>query len=209
MLIDTFLKGIIVGLSVSVPLGPIGMLVIQRTLTRGRKYGVVTGLGATTSDLIYTGIVMFSLSFIIGFLENNRLIIQTIGSLIVLMFGIFIFKSNPVALPKIQERASVHSASSDFFTSFFLTLSNPLIIFVLIALFAQFEFVSSNSGTLNYFVGYFGIFSGALSWWLLLTVIIHKSRNALNRGGLKMVNQVTGTIIMIIGVFSLIYSILK
>ena len=66
MLIDTVVKGIVIGLSISVPLGPIGMLCIQRTLNRGRKFGFITGLGATTSDLLYAVITLFFLSFVMN-----------------------------------------------------------------------------------------------------------------------------------------------
>lgn len=208
MLLATLLKGIVVGLSVSVPLGPIGMLIIQRTLTRGRKSGIMTGLGATASDLVYAAIVMFFLSFIIGFLENNKLILQLLGSIIVIVFGIFIFKSNPVVLPTIKDSDASYSKSSDFFTSFFLTLSNPLMIFVLIALFAQLNFIDTDSSLISLFAGFLGVFIGAFSWWLMMTSIVHKYRHLLNRKGLKLVNRITGIAIVIIGIVSTFYSIL-
>ena len=86
-MLDIIIKGVIIGLFISIPLGPIGMLCIQRTLNRGRKYGIATGLGATTSDLIYTFITLFFLTIVIDIVEQNRTLIQISGSVILIGFG--------------------------------------------------------------------------------------------------------------------------
>ena len=83
-MIEIIIKGIIIGLFISIPLGPIGMLCIQRTLNRGRKYGIATGLGATTSDLIYTMITLFFVSFVVDLIEQQRFIIELGGSIILI-----------------------------------------------------------------------------------------------------------------------------
>ena len=125
-MLEIVIKGILIGLCISVPLGPIGMLCIQRTFSRGAKYGFVTGLGATFSDLIYTIITLFFLSFVIDFIEAHRFVIQLIGSGLVGAFGYYIFQSNPLAQPKPNE-VKTHSLFGDFMRAFGLTFSNPLI----------------------------------------------------------------------------------
>ena len=161
---DTILHGIIIGLSISVPLGPIGMLLIQRTLHRGQKHGLATGFGATTSDLLYTIITLFFLSFVVDFIDAHKHVIQIVGAVIVIIFGVWIFKTNPVAQPKAQDKKVEHSLFGDFITSFFLTLSNPLILFVLIALFAHFNFITHQTQLLEIIIGLFSIVFGAGSW---------------------------------------------
>ncbi|MDR0811641.1 MAG: LysE family transporter, partial [Paludibacter sp.] len=94
-MLEIIIKGIIIGLFISVPVGPIGMLCIQRTLNRGRTAGIVTGIGATTSDLLYTIVTLFFLSFVIDFIEIHRFAIQLIGSVLMIGFGVFIYKSHP------------------------------------------------------------------------------------------------------------------
>lgn len=205
-MLEIIVKGIIIGLFISIPLGPIGMLCIQRTLNHGRKYGIATGLGATTSDLIYTLITLFFLRFVIDFIEQNRLLIQISGSIILLAFGYFIFKSNPSTQPKPNE-SSQHSLFGDYLTSFGLTLSNPLVLFVLIALFARFEFMSDNLGIFEYTTGMLSILGGALLWWSTLTLFVSKFKNKLNRRGLKILNQITGVIIIGIGIAGILFSI--
>lgn len=207
-MIETIIKGIIIGLFISVPLGPIGMLCIQRTLNRGRKYGIITGLGATTSDLVYTVITLFFLSFVIDIVEQNRYIIQLVGSIILIGFGIFIYRSHPSTQPKPNE-PSRHSLFGDFISSFGLTFSNPLVLFVLIAVFARFEFVSSQTTLWISIIGISSILCGALLWWSTLTFLVSRFRNKLNMRGLKILNQITGIVIMLIGCVGVILSLMK
>lgn len=201
---DIFIKGIIIGLSVSVPLGPIGMLCIQRTLNRGQKHGMFTGLGATTSDIVYAIITLFFLNFVLDVVEQHRFVIQIVGSVIIILFGWWIYKSNPVAQPKIKEKRENGSVFSDFITSFGLTLSNPLILFVLIALFAKLEFIPSEASIGMHIFGLFSILLGATAWWTVLTTFASKFRHRFNVRGLKLINRITGSIIAVIGAVGLV-----
>lgn len=207
-MIEIVIKGILIGLCISVPLGPIGMLTIQRTLTRGQKYGIATGLGATFSDLVYTIITLFFLTFVLDFIEQHRFIIQLLGSIVVAVFGYYIYSSNPSTQPKPNE-TNKHSIFKDFATAFGLTFSNPLVLFVLIALFARFEFIDSNTTLIVTISGISSILGGALLWWTLLTLLISHFKNKLNMRELKIINQITGVIIIGIGVVGLIISLLK
>lgn len=207
-MLEIVIKGILIGLCISVPLGPIGMLTIQRTLNRGQKYGIATGLGATFSDLVYTIITLFFLSFVLDFIEVHRFLIQLIGSVIVGIFGFFIYSSHPSTQPKPNETQK-YSLFSDFVTSFGLTFSNPLVLFVLIALFARFEFIGSDT---TLFVSIFGILSiliGALIWWNILTFFVSRFKNRLNMRELKVINRITGIIIILIGCVGLFLSLIK
>ena len=204
-MLDTIYKGIIIGLFISVPLGPIGMLCIQRTLNRGQKYGIITGLGATASDLLYTIISLFFLSFVLDFIEQYRMAIQITGSLILVIFGYFIFNSHPSAQPKPSESRQF-TMFGDFITSFGLTLSNPLVLFVLIAIFAKFEFITNKSTLAEISIGIISILSGALLWWSILTFLVSRFRMKLNLKGLRTLNKITGVIIVLIGIIGFLYS---
>lgn len=204
-MIENIFKGIIIGLFISIPLGPIGMLCVQRTLNRGRKHGIATGLGATTSDLVYTIIALFFIGFVVDFLEEKKVIIQIIGGLIVVFFGIFIFKNNPARQP-IPSQKNNSSLMSDFFSSFILTLSNPLILLILIALFARFEFLDEKTTTFNLVTGILSILGGAFLWWNTLTFFVSKFRNKLSYSGIKLMNRIIGVIIIAIGAVGTLYS---
>jgi threonine/homoserine/homoserine lactone efflux protein len=207
-MLDTIYKGILVGLFVSIPLGPIGMLCIQRTLNRGQKYGIATGFGATASDLLYTIVSLFFLSFVLDLIEQYKFVIQISGSAILIIFGYFIFNSHPSAQPKPHE-SKQFSLFGDFITSFGLTLSNPLVLFVLIALFAKFEFITNESTFFEIVIGIASILSGALLWWSVLTLLVSKFRQKLNINGLRTINKVTGIVIIGIGIIGLVLSTIE
>jgi len=205
---EIIIKGILIGLLISVPLGPIGMLCIQRTLNRGQKYGIITGLGATTSDLVYTIVTLFFLSFVIDIIEENRFVIQLVGSVVVAAFGYFIFSNNPATQPKPNEPIK-HTLIGDYASSFGLTFSNPLVLFVLIALFARFEFIGSNSTLFLSIIGILSILGGAFLWWSMLTFFVSRFKNKLNMRELKIINQITGIVIILTGCVGFILTLIK
>jgi threonine/homoserine/homoserine lactone efflux protein len=207
-MIEIIIKGIIIGLFISIPLGPIGMLCIQRTLNRGRKYGIATGLGATTSDLIYTMITLFFVSFVVDLIEQQRFIIELGGSIILIAFGAFIYNSNPSTQPKPNEPVK-HSVFGDYISSFGLTFSNPLVLFVLMALFARFDFMNNETTLFLSITGIVSILAGAFLWWGTLTFFVSKFRSKLNMRGLKILNRITGVLIMLIGCVGVLFGIFK
>ena len=93
---DILVKGFIIGVVVSAPLGPVGVLCIQRTLNKGRWYGFVTGLGASLSDIAYALLTGYGMSFVFDYINKNIFYLQLLGSIMLLLFGIYTFRSNPV-----------------------------------------------------------------------------------------------------------------
>lgn len=122
-------RGLLIGILVSAPMGPIGMLVIQRTLNKGRWPAFFTGLGAALSDLFYSLLTGLSLSFVTDFITANHVLLQIIGSVVFIAYGIYLFNSNPTRTLKTQ-LISANSWWKDFATGFLLTVSNPLIVFL-------------------------------------------------------------------------------
>ena len=110
-------KGIIIGVLVSAPMGPIGMLCIQRTLNKGRWHGFVTGLGAALSDVIYAALTCLGMGVVVNFVEANQAPLQLIGSIVLGIFGYYIFQSNPVRNLKKQREKKL-SFTQDFITAF-------------------------------------------------------------------------------------------
>ena len=122
-------KGIVIGVLVSAPMGPIGMLCIQRTLNKGRWHGFVTGLGAALSDVIYAALTCLGMGVVVNFVEANQAPLQLIGSIVLGIFGYYIFQSNPVRNLRKQREKKL-SFTQDFITAFLLTFSNVLIVLV-------------------------------------------------------------------------------
>ena len=190
--LEILVKGVFIGIIASAPMGPVGVLCLQRTLNKGRFYGLVTGFG---------------MSFVMDFITNERnmFILQLIGSAMLLVFGIMTYRSNPRKsfrpVPK-KKGTLVHN----FVTSFLLTLSNPLIIFLFIALFARFAFIIPNH-PVEQGVGYASIVGGAIIWWVLLTYIINKVRTRFEVKGVKILNHTIGIIVILASIAGFVFTL--
>ena len=205
-MISTIIEGITIGLCTSIPVGPIAILIIQRTLQKGRMHGFTSGLGAATSDTFYALLAIVGLSVVLSFIEENKLIIQIIGSAIMVIFGVYIFFQNPA---KNIEKSKTDKSSywQEYLTAFFLTLSNPLMIFLYIGLFAQYNFISSESHFIEIAIGICSVFLGAALWWFLLTLLASVFRKRFNIRGLWILNKATGILISVLALVALISSI--
>lgn len=170
-ILSIVLKGIIIGLVVSAPLGPVGVLCIQRTINKGRWYGFVTGMGATMSDIAYAALTAFGMSFIVDFIDNNLFYLQLFGSVLLLIFGIYTFKSNPERSFRRPASSNKGSYTKNYVTAFLVTLSNPLIIFLFITLFARFSFIYVGITYLEVLAGFAGI-AGELCYGGLSYLIV-------------------------------------
>ena len=201
------LKGILIGLLVSAPMGPIGMLTIQRTLMRGRWHGFATGLGAMLSDLIYAVLTLLAFSKISGFIEDNRVTILWISSIILLIFGFIVFRTNPIKEWSSRILPTETRYLKDFFTSFLLTFTNLTIIFVFLTLYTQLSFNPIREGTLHVIIAIVSIAFGAFNWWFFCTSIVSRVRKHFNRRGLIILNRTIGFIFMIIGLVGLIFNL--
>ena len=206
-IIDLLVKGFIIGVVVSAPMGPVGVLCIQRTLNKGRWYGFVTGLGASISDIIYALLTGYGMSFIFDFINANIFYLQLLGSIMLLFFGIYTYRSNPVqSIRPISHNKGTYL--HNFITAFLVTLSNPLIIFLFIGLFARFAFVLPGIPLGQQMTGYLAIFLGALAWWFGITFFVNKVRTRFNVRGIWMINRVIGIIVATVSVFGLIFTLL-
>ncbi len=206
-LLDLLVKGFIIGVVVSAPLGPVGVLCIQRTLNKGRWYGFVTGLGASLSDIFYALLTGYGMSFIFDFLNANILYLQLIGSAMLLGFGYYTFRSNPIT----SIRPVSHNKGTyihNFITAFIVTLTNPLIILLFIGLFARFAFVLPEIPFWEQVAGYFSIVIGALTWWFGITFFVNKVRARFNLRGIWMINRIIGIVVMILSGLGFVFTLL-
>ena len=205
-MLHIIITGIIIGILVSAPMGPLGILTIQRTLNKGRLNGVVTGLGATTSDLIYALLVGFSMSFINRYIEPHSSVIKIIGSLVLLFFGFMIFRKKVKELSDSKIGTSNRNLISTYTSAFGLCFSNPIVIFIFITLFARFDFFASDD-IFIVLISLASILAGAFLWWLFLTFIVGIFRAKFNTKGLRMLNLIAGSALMIFALAGIVQGI--
>jgi threonine/homoserine/homoserine lactone efflux protein len=196
-------KGIIIGILASVPLGPVGVVCIQRTLNRGRLNGFASGMGAAFADTVFAIVAVLGLSFIINFVEEHQIYFKIIGGVFLVFLGYRIFNTNPIAQIRNQ-RKSKNNIFEDFLSVFLLTLTNPLAVFIFIAVFASLGILADE---LNYFVAFYivlGITLGAALYWFLLATLISAFRKKFRLKSLWWINKISGSSIMIFGLAAFI-----
>lgn len=206
-MIYTIIWGIVIGILVSAPLGPIGVLVIQRTLNKGRHAGLMTGLGASVSDVLYALVSGLGLSFIVDFVNNNQSALQIVGSIVIFIFGFYLWKKNPLQDLNTAQVSNTSHATY-FATGFVLTLSNPLIIFFYMALFARTNFLMDAHTPYHYLAGYFSVATGALIWWFFITWAMNKARNHFKIRSLFLVNKIIAIVMILISLVGFVLGVI-
>lgn len=202
MIVD-FIKGFAVGLAASVPLGPIGVVCIQKTLSKGRASGFITGMGAASTDTFFAALALFSLSFVQKLLIDYRCWVMMVGGVIVGLFGLKLFFTNPVKQMK-RVKAGEKRYWQDFFSTVLMTVTNPGAFFLILGIFAFVGINTQGGNPLNIIAfTLLGVFSGAMLWWYSLTTGINYFRNKLRLRQLVMINRVAGIIVMVLGFISL------
>jgi len=199
-------RGLAIGVLVSAPMGPVGILCIQRTLDKGRRSGFYTGVGAAISDLFYCLLTGFGLSFIEDFIERNQNIIQLVGSAVLIGFAVYLFKKNPSGGLK-KPLADRGRNKRDILGGFLFTFSNPLILFLIVGLFARFNFTLPEIKFYHYIIGFLCIFSGAIAWWYGVTFFIDKVRAHFNIRSMWLINRIIGCVILIFAIVGIATSI--
>lgn len=192
-------RGMLIGLMVSVPLGPMGVLIIQKTLQKGALAGFIAGMGAACADLFYATVAAFGLGFVVNIIQTHELILQIIGGIFLIIVGLKIYFDNPLKQIRMKKRVSKTGLLGDFLTLFFLTVSNPVAIVVFMAVFAGASVFGDNPtyGVELYVLA--GVILGAGLWWYTLSTLVNVFRKKFRLRVLITINRVSGVIITALG----------
>ena len=196
-----FLKGLVIGFSIAAPVGPIGILCIQRTMAKGRIAGLATGMGAATADAIYGCIAGFGLSFISQFLVDQQMWLKLGGGLFLGYLGLRTILSRP-------KENSIEAGSaglvSDYLTTFFLTLTNPMTILSFTAVFAGLGLATGAGNYAAALTLVTGVFLGSAGWWLLLTSGVGLFWSKPGPTFRIWINRISGTVLIVFAVVALV-----
>lgn len=191
------LKGLILGLFIAAPVGPIGLLCINRTLHQGGRFGFVSGLGAATTDAFYGSIAAFGLDIVSNFLVSQHTWIRLIGGTFLVYLGVKGILSKP-AQNAIE--SNVRGLFWNYSSTLALTLTNPMTIFSFVAVFAAMGVQSAANDYLSAAVTVLGVFLGSSLWWLTLSSVVHLARLKLHHGLVKWIGVVSSLVILGFGI---------
>lgn len=197
------IKGIIIGFSIAAPVGPLGILTIQRTLAGGWKAGLATGMGAATADALYGCVAGFGLTIVSGLLMDLSPFLLGAGGFFLCGLGILTLTRSRSRAGKITPpRFKGHLSS--YLSAFFLTLTNPATIMAFLAIFAGLGLGTAPGKThLNALVLVLGVFTGSGLWWLILALGTDRFSQQITGKPMKRINQAAGIILLGFGIWAL------
>ena len=201
-MLEMLVRGVLIGILSSAPMGPVGVLTVQRTLLKGRKYGFITGMGAAFSDFVYALLTGIFMGFAMSFAESPWAVrwLRLLGSVVLFVLGMYFYVWKPA--PAVKPSGKVGTLAHNM-----LTGSNPLIVVFFLVLFARFGFVPDGH-PVDMVAGYVGLFGGAVLWWYVLTAVLHRVRNRFSMEKLRLLNRSLGIMVMLVAVCGLVYGIL-
>ena len=181
-------KGLMAGLAIAVPVGPVNVLCASRTLRKGRASGLISGFGAASADTVYGAIAGFSITFLIEFLEREEFWIRVIGGLLLMVFGWMYFRKPAQAMNLRGEDSAAHS---DFASTLLLTLTNPTTVLSFLAVLTGLGMGGHREWRLTFLlVG--GIFCGSMLWWVALVLMIDRFRERFDLRAVRGMNRIAG-----------------
>jgi threonine/homoserine/homoserine lactone efflux protein len=205
--ISFLIKGLLIGLSIAAPLGPIGLLCIHRTVVEGPRLGFLCGLGAAVADALYALAGTVALSVIAEWVIDDRIVLRVIGGIFLVYLGGRTFMRPTAALPTPGRIAALAppGARAAFMSTFLLTLGNPVTLLGFAAIFAglgvaPMGLISSADSAAAALV--VGVFLGSALWWLALSSLIGRLRPYLGPHTLTVINRVSGTVLTAFGLYA-------
>ena len=197
MLMD-MLKGFLVGISASAPIGPIAILVVQKSLSKGHKAGFVSGLGASVVDTLYAFIAIFALAFAQKLIEQHQNLILLVGGLVLSVVGVSMAFSNPFRKMKKDGKSRV--STKDFAQAVIMGLSNPMAIFVMFTLFAFFGLAKDAPQTWSVAPILISVSLGSVTYWFSVSWLLSRFAKNFRMRTILWISRITGAIIVIIGI---------
>jgi threonine/homoserine/homoserine lactone efflux protein len=199
------LAGIGIGVLMAAPIGPVNVLVIQRTVAGGFWAGLAAGLGAVAGDGLLAAIAAFSVTAISNVMTAYAGYIQFVGGLLLVGFGLALLFTRPALTIPLGEKSHLLDHTGIIPQTFFLTVTNPGAILGMAAMIGG---LGSLIGGLNTYPEAFllvaAVMGGSLLWWLGLSELIATIRHMLTEGRLKLINRIAGTVLIAFGLILLL-----
>jgi threonine/homoserine/homoserine lactone efflux protein len=196
-----FPRGIVIGFAIAAPVGPIGVLVIQRTLLQGRVAGFISGAGAATADAFYGSLAAFGLTVLSSILIRQGLWIRLVGGLFLCYLGLTTLRVRPVERANNPAGRGLRGA---YLSTLALTVTNPATILSFAAVFSGLGLASSRGSYASASLLVVGVLLGSLTWWFLLSGCVSVVRKRSSRVGLRWVNLFSGISITVFGLAALL-----
>jgi len=196
-----FIQGIIIGLTLAVPVGPISLVCIHRTVAAGRLHGIVSGLGVATADTFYAAVAFLGLTAVSGLIISHQNLFRLLTGIALILVGIQVFRSVPAA---VGAGDGQEPYLEDYLSLFAIAAANPLTIIFFITILPGFGVVAQGTTLIAAVPFVAGIFLGSAAWWIVLCGSLGSVRSRLGTANLRRINRISGILITLFGAAMLI-----
>ena len=199
------INGFIFGLVLAAPVGPVGVLCVQRTLSEGRLHGLLSGLGAAVGDAIYGAIAAFGVSAVQLWIADHQASLRTVGGIVLLLLAAktLILKSNQKNQKNVG-KLHTENLLQDLISTFLLAITNPVTMLTFAGLFVTLGTTDVGDSVNNAALLVFGVFIGSAAWWFALAFTANLARPYLDGGYQKWVARISAAILISFGVYALV-----
>lgn len=194
--------GLVIGVLVAAPVGPVNVLCIQRAIERGFWGGVAAGMGAVLGDGLIALFAALGVGAISGAVQDYRTAIQIVGGLALAGFGLKLYLAGPkleMLHPSHAETASLRDFAWDIPQTFFLTITNPGAVLGLFAIFGGISTFVEVKSNIDAFTMVAAIIGGSFGWWVLLSHLIGRIRHKIDGSRLGVINRIAGLLLIVFG----------
>jgi len=194
--VSLFVQGIIIGLTLAVPVGPLALICIQRTVTEGRLHGIFSGIGVATADSFYAAVTFLGLTFISGLIIAQQYLFRFLAGVVLILLGIRVFLSIPSAISANTEHETY---LKDYLSMVALAIANPLTLVFFLVILPGYGVVIYGIDSLSAAEFVAGVFFGSTVWWIVLCGSIGSVRSRISTANLALINRVSGLLISCFG----------
>jgi threonine/homoserine/homoserine lactone efflux protein len=196
-----FIQGIVIGLTLAVPIGPISLLCIQRTIADGRLHGVISGLGVSTADSFYAAITVLGLTAISSLIVTYQYLFRSLAGVILVLIGIRVFMLVPAG---VSEKSEHETYFKDYLSMVVIAIANPMTLIFFLVILPGFGVIIQESAFLPATGFVVGVFFGSAIWWIILCGSIGSVRSRISVKNLGLINRISGVLISCFGAGMLI-----
>ena len=194
--VSLFVQGIIIGLTLAAPVGPLALICIQRTVTEGRLHGIFSGIGVATADSFYAAVTFLGLTVISGLIIAQQYLFRFLAGVVLILIGIRVFLSIPSA---ISAKTEHETYLKDYLSMVALAIANPLTLVFFLVILPGYGVVIRGTSFLSAVEFVAGVFFGSTVWWVVLCGSIGSVRSRLSSENLGRINRVSGLLISCFG----------
>ena len=193
---NLFIQGIIIGLTLAVPVGPISLLCIQRSVADGPLHGILSGIGVASADSFYAAVSFLGLTIISGVIIAHQYLFRFVAGIVLIFIGIRVFLSVPAV---VSTQTGHETYLKDYLSMAAIAIANPMTLVFFLVIVPGFGIVIHGNSILAALEFVAGVFFGSTVWWVLLCGSVGTVRTRISGDKLRVINRISGILISFFG----------